>query len=369
MSTGKLDISELTHRYGDTIALDAVTFSAEPNEIVAITGPSGAGKSTICRLISGLIKPEHGRISLNNTDITRAPPQVRDVAYMFESYALYPHFSVCDNIASPLRSPRQKAKYDATRIDQETAEVLSLMEMEEYGHRLPNELSGGQKQRVALCRTLVQDPKLFLLDEPISHLDAKLRHKLRGAIRRLLTTSDVPAIWCTPDALEALSVGDKIIVLADGQIQQQGTPEEIYLNPANTTVARLVGDPAMNILSGSFDDNGSVIRFRHQAGGIELNKSQTARVRKTTNGHDYLLGVRPNDIDLSQPGDKTNGPSGEIYTVEPFGKYSIVTVKISQEFLKIKTKKRVKFDVGEIVNLEFKATDHIIFEAGTGKAL
>lgn len=369
MSTGRLEISELTHRYGETLALDAVTFSVEPNEIVAITGPSGAGKTTICRLISGLIKPEKGGISLQQTDITWVSPQVRDVAYMFESYALYPHFTVLENIASPLRSPRQKAKYDAARIDSATTAILNLMEMEEFGHRLPSELSGGQKQRVALCRTLVQEPQLFLLDEPINHLDAKLRHKLRGAIRRLLTTSDVPAIWCTPDAVEALSVSDKVIVLANGQIQQHGTPEQIYLNPANITVARLVGDPAMNILSGRFDDNGSTISFHHQAGGIELNTSQTARVRKIANGHDYLLGVRPNDIDLSPASEKANGLRGEIYTVEPFGKYSIITVKISQEFLNIKTKKSVEFDVGETVNLEIKATDHIIFNARTGEAL
>ena len=369
MGKGKLDITELTHRFGKTLALDAITFSAEPNEIIAITGPSGAGKSTICRLISGLIKPEYGRVTLGDKDITWASPQVRDVSYMFESYALYPHLTVTENIASPLRSPRQKVNYDAARIDKVTTEVLSLMEMEDYGHRLPGELSGGQKQRVALCRTLAQDPKLYLLDEPISHLDAKLRHKLRGAIRRLLTSSEVPAIWCTPDALEALSVGDKVIVLAEGKIQQQGTPEEIYLNPANTTVARLVGDPAMNILSGQFAGNGSTVNFQHQAGNVKLSKSQSAHVKTITNGEDYLLGVRPNDINLSQANGKAGGINGEIYTVEPFGKYSIITVKLRKEFLKIKTKRSVEFDVGQTVNLEFKATDHIIFNAGTGMAL
>ncbi len=369
MSTGTLDVWELSRHYGATVALDNATFSASANEIVAITGPSGAGKSTICRLISGLTTPDRGRITLAGTEITRASPQVRDVAYMFESYALYPHLTVFENIASPLRSPRQKGHYDAASIDLAVSSVLALAEIAEFEHRLPRELSGGQKQRVALCRTLVQTPRLHLLDEPISHLDAKLRHTLRGTIRRKLAKSGVPTLWFTPDAVEALSVGDKVIVLAEGQIQQQGSPEEIFLKPANTTVARLVGDPAMNILSGQFEDNGSAILFRHEAGGIELSKAQTARVRKLANGHDYLLGVRPNDLGLSHRSDKANGLSGEIYTVEPFGKYSIVAIKFGHEFLKIKTKKIVEFGVGEAVSVELKATDHIIFNAETGKAL
>ncbi len=241
-----LSLETLGKRYGDAAALTAVDIHAERGELVGITGPSGAGKTTICRLVSGIEAPSTGEIFLDGRCATRFPPQARNVAYMFESYALYPHLTVFDNIASPLRSPREAGRRDAAEFNRRIDEILDLTEMEALTARFPSELSGGQKQRVALCRTLVQNPAVYLLDEPISHLDAKLRHKLRGEIRRRQIERDVPTLWCTPDAMEALSVSDRVVVLIDGRVQQIDTPEAVYRTPANTKVAKLIGDPAMN---------------------------------------------------------------------------------------------------------------------------
>ena len=200
-----LDVSKLSVRFGELKALDRVSFAVGPDKILAITGPSGAGKTTIFQLLSGLISPDSGQISLGHEDMTFLESKHRNIAYMFESYALYPHLTVFENIASPLKSPLYQDKYQNIKIEEAVKNVLSLTEMSDFEERFPSELSGGQKQRVALCRLLIQKPKLFLLDEPISHLDAKLRHKMRGEIRRRQIKTGVPTIWCTPDALEALS--------------------------------------------------------------------------------------------------------------------------------------------------------------------
>lgn len=363
-----LAVVSLTKTYGSTRALDSVNFDVEPGEIVALTGPSGAGKTTTCRLISGLEFPDAGRIVSSDEEIAHLSPQLRNVAYMFESYALYPHLNVFENIASPLRSPRMVRRYDAEGVGRVVNEVLALTEMTGFGSRLPSELSGGQKQRVALCRTLVQEPALYLLDEPISHLDAKLRHKLRGAVRRRLIATGLPSIWCTPDALEALSIGDKVVVLSEGQIQQIGTPEDVFLRPANITVAKLIGDPSMNILPGRFDEESGETRFYHDSGSIPVGHAQARMLRKRLINGNTLLGLRPAELSL-QGVDGWAGLKGRIYTVEPFGKYSIVTVELGSDRLKIKTKEKVVSAIGDTVGVECSPSDVVIFDKQTGQAL
>lgn len=363
----RLSLKTLGKRYGGLAALTAVDLDAERGEIVGITGPSGAGKTTICRLVSGIEAPSTGEIYFGETCATRCPPQARNVAYMFESYALYPHLTVVDNIASPLRSPREAGRRDAAEINRRIDEILELTEMESLVARFPSELSGGQKQRVALCRTLVQDPAIYLLDEPISHLDAKLRHKLRGEIRRRQIDRDVPTLWFTPDAMEAMSVSDRIVVVIDGKVQQDDTPEAVYRTPANTKVAKLIGDPAMNLLPGRIEESADGLLFRNQAAAVLLPPALSSKFRNGWGDADYVLGVRPTEIAIAREASDGHTTPGEVYAFEPFGKYSIVTVQLGSELLKVKTTDNIAFNSGNAVNIGFRATDYAMFDAATGE--
>jgi ABC-type sugar transport system ATPase subunit len=236
--------------------------------------------------------------------------------------------------------------------------------MPDLAMRYPGELSGGQRQRVALCRTLIREPVAYLLDEPISHLDAKLRHKLRGEIRRRLLAKGVPTLWFTPDAMEALAVGDRVAVLIGGLLQQVGTPADIYSMPANTAVARLVGDPPMNLLSGRLSQQNGTLWFEHPNLSIPL----APRVRRRLESikvDEIVLGVRPARVDFEPRSDA----GAEIYAVEPFGKYSIVTVMLGDDSFRIKTHKAITSRAGERVDLRLDSEHVIVFDPTSGRAL
>jgi multiple sugar transport system ATP-binding protein len=368
-------LDRVDKRYGATEALRAVSLDAGAGEVIGITGPSGAGKTTICRLIAGLERCERGTVTIAGRDVTHTRAQSRDVAYMFETYALYPNLDVHDNIASPLRAPRRRL--DNATIEGRIDEVLALTEMAGLEARRPGELSGGQKQRVALCRALVQDPAAFLLDEPISHLDAKLRHKLRGEIRRRQIARRAATLWFTPDAMEALAVADRVAVLIEGRIHQFAAPQIVYDRPADVAVARLFGDPAMNLISGRIERTGDVLSLRNRDTAIEIPAALAARLNGGAGAaREAILGVRPTMIDIagidsagidsagidSGPGDN----QGEVYAFEPFGRYAIITVRLGDQRIKVKSTAPVTYRSGERVRLHFQRGDHVMFDAATG---
>jgi sn-glycerol 3-phosphate transport system ATP-binding protein len=244
----QVEFRGVTKRFGaDTTAVDALDLEVQDGELMVLVGPSGCGKSTALRMVAGLEQPTEGSILIGTRDVAGLSPGARDVAMVFQSYALYPHMTVRKNLAFPLRRRRM----DKAEIDRRVAEVAEMLELDELLHRKPAQLSGGQRQRVAMGRALIREPLAFLLDEPLSNLDAKLRSELRAELKRLHARLEATMIFVTHDQVEAMTLGDRIAVMDRGRLLQVGTPEEIYGRPRNIFVARFVGSPAMNLLPGT----------------------------------------------------------------------------------------------------------------------
>jgi multiple sugar transport system ATP-binding protein len=366
-----LILSGLSKAFGDNQALNEINFDVAPGEVVAVTGPSGAGKSTLCKCIAGLERPDAGSITLGGREIAGDPPGKRGVAFLFESYALYPHKTVFENAASPLRVPGRNSSLSGMELAGRIENELDRLAIGHLAERLPSELSGGQKQRAALARALVQDSAaITMLDEPISHLDAKLRHRLRGEIKRELMARDAPAIWVTPDGLEALSVGDRVAVLIGGKIAQFGTPREIWENPASVEVARLIGDPPMNLLSARLQDRDGTVtaelddgmRLHLPPDSVErlVDAAGTEGLRDGT----VTIGVKPRDIRIIRSEDG-EAMTSEVVSLEPFGKHSLVTLSLGQSFIRAKARDDMGLRAGEHVGLSF-AGPITFFQAKTG---
>lgn len=361
----RLELRGIDKLFGTTPALVDVRLDVGPGEIVGVTGASGAGKSTLCRMVAGLETPTAGDVVLDGRPIGGMPPERRRIAMMFESYALYPHLTVFDNVAFPLRAPGAP-RLGGAEIADRVREMLRLVELEELEARRPSELSGGQKQRVALCRALVQTPQAWLLDEPLSHLDAKLRHALRGAIRRRLVASETPTLWTSPDAGEALAVADRVAVLVAGRVVQAARPAEIYRRPATIDVARLVGDPPMNLLPGGLIEERGTLRFRHEAFAVAMPARLHARLQHPVNVARAILGLRPSDIRVA---DGDGAARGEVWIWEPLGKFGILTVRLGSDVVKVKVARSGGWTPGDRVPLDFDAADPVLFDAATGAAV
>ncbi len=280
-------LSRVTRRFPDgTLGVDGVDMTIDDGELVVLVGPSGSGKSTLLRMIAGLDQPTAGAVLMDGEDVTLLRPRERNVAMVFQNYALYPHMTVAQNLEFPLKMAGMPAGQRRRRIE-ETAVQLNLSELL---HRKPAQLSGGQRQRVAMGRALVRQPRVFLMDEPLSNLDAELRGQIRSEIRALQQRLGIPTVYVTHDQAEALSLGDRIAVLRQGRVQQLGTPEQIYNQPANAFVARFIGTPGMNLFSAHWIVKPERLRVADQV--LVVPERVQSRLRAAT-GDVIGLGVRP----------------------------------------------------------------------------
>jgi multiple sugar transport system ATP-binding protein len=286
---------------------------------LALLGPSGCGKTTALRILAGLEEPTSGSVHLGERDVTRLQPKDRDVAMVFQSYALYPHKSVADNIAYPLRVRKVPKPERAERV----AEVARMLSIDGLLDRMPRALSGGQRQRVALARAIVREPRVFLMDEPLSNLDAQLRLQMRIEIKRLQKQLGVTTLYVTHDQVEAMTMADMVAVMHEGRLQQLAAPADLYARPANLFVARFCGSPPMNVLPGEVA--GGV--FTTATGSIALGADPVRGPAK--------LGFRPEHATMVAPGE-ANSLRGEVYVVEPLGNETLITVALGDELVNLR---------------------------------
>ncbi|MEO0136190.1 MAG: sn-glycerol-3-phosphate ABC transporter ATP-binding protein UgpC [candidate division WOR-3 bacterium] len=338
------------------LAVQDITFDVHHREFVVLLGPSGCGKTTILRLIAGLEEVSGGKIFIDEVCVNEVPPDKRDIAMVFQNYALYPHMSVFDNMAFGLRMRRLPHSEINARV-LKAAEILGLKDLLD---RKPRQLSGGQRQRVALGRAIVRNPKLFLFDEPLSNLDAKLRVQMRGELARLHRALGATIIYVTHDQVEAMTLGEKVVVMNNGRIQQISDPLTLYRKPANKFVAGFIGTPPMNFLSGVIREDRDSVKFINKEFTLPLNQD-FARFKD----REVIMGFRPNDF--------TDGPGIEfkikVEIIEPVGEEIYVYGKINNLTIQAKVPSFYKPKIDEILILRMPPEKIYLFDGQTENAL
>ena len=326
--------------------LKRIDIDVAPGEFLILVGPSGCGKSTLLNIMAGLEEPTEGELHIGNKNVIGMAPAQRDIAMVFQSYALYPTMTVADNIGFALEMRKVPAPERRQRIQ----EVAVMLQIEHLLDRRPAQLSGGQRQRVAMGRALARDPQLFLFDEPLSNLDAKLRVEMRAEIKRLHQLSGITTVYVTHDQIEAMTLGSRIAVMKGGVLQQIGSPDEIYRRPANTYVAGFIGSPTMNFIPGRIETAGDHGRFVFDGGSLDIPCPDTATA---------ILGQRPEHIHLS-----ADAPwKGEVTLVEPTGADTYVVVKTSAGLITVRAPANTKVAVGETVGMTVSGRHNNWFDA------
>ena len=345
---GSIRLDGVVKQHGTTTVLHGVDLAIEPGEFFVLLGPSGSGKTTTLRILAGLESVSAGRVLMDGDDVTRQEPGARDVAMVFQSYALYPHMTVAQNIGFPLKMVRT-ARHDIERAVSAAAIKVGI------GHllqRTPGQLSGGQQQRCALARAIVRQPRLFLLDEPLSNLDAKLRLETRLELHRLQRSLGVTTVYVTHDQEEAMTLADRIAVFIDGRIVQVGTPREVYARPRTITVAGFIGTPPMNLIPGRWEGDAVIV-------GDERMPVATAGGPRAV-----MLGVRPGDLRIAE-----RGLAAVVERIEDLGDSSILSFSAGDRLLKQKSDRLPAVREGETVRLDFAPETAHLFDPQSGGRL
>ncbi|MEE8416532.1 MAG: ABC transporter ATP-binding protein [Desulfobacterales bacterium] len=353
----QIELENVTKRFGNTIAVKNLSIQIQDQEFFALLGPTGAGKTTTLRCIAGLEKPEQGNIYIDQQNVTDWGPAERDVALVFQYYSLYPHYTVRQNLEFPLKSKIRKIT--PAQMKRKVSEVAGTLRIDHLMDRKTDKLSGGEMQRVAIGRAIVRDPKIFLMDEPLSNLDAKLRESLRAELKGLQMNLGATFLYVTHDQVEAMTMGDRIGVLKDGELVQVGIPFDIYNNPVDTYVATFVGTPTMNLFKGFIEKNRACIQ--RDLFEFELDPSTLQRLNGFTG--EITLGIRPEDFSISP----TRGLEGRIYGIENMGMCKIITLKIGEQRLKVSIDAEQEIQMDALFSFQLKQEKLHFFNTDNGQ--
>jgi multiple sugar transport system ATP-binding protein len=360
-----IELRDVEKKFGEVYAVKPMNLTIEDGEFVTLLGPSGCGKTTTLRMISGLEAVTTGSIWLNQRNVTWRKPSDRDIAFVFQFYALYPHISVRDNISFPLRAEGQKK--DA--IDQRIREVVELLRIGHLLNSKPGKLSGGDQQRVALARALVRRPAAYLMDEPLGALDAELRESMRAEIKRLHIAQHATTVYVTHDQVEAMAMSDRIVVMSDAEVQQVGTPAEVYYDPANLFVARFIGSPGMNLVPGRLE--GDVVRIPGADNRVPLPPAyrQSLPATLTAVGSDQVvIGFRPEATTV-----RADGPLvGEVYAVDMLGSYKVLHTSVDgsdENIVHVRADRQASYPIGSPVRFAIDPRMVRFFDPTSQKAI
>ncbi len=343
----EIELIKVSKSWGAFNAVIDFNLIIKDKEFLVLLGPSGCGKTTTMRMIAGLEDLTDGIIKIDNKIVNELEPKDRDISMVFQSYGLYPNMTVYENVRFPLKIRRVPKENHNNLV----MEAINLVELNDFCHRKPSELSGGQKQRVALARALVRKPNVFLMDEPLSNLDAKLRVSTRGQIKHLQNQLQITTIYVTHDQIEAMTLADRVVVMNKGVIQQIGTPKQIYDKPINTFVASFIGNPPMNLINGNIKDNDFIAKdikienFNHKNGKYKLGfRAEDGKIIKSISGN----------------------IKGPIFSIELLGDATMVTVKIEENFISVKMSNTFNASIGDIVSISILSSKCQIFDHKTG---
>ena len=352
-----VSFKKIEKSFGKIKIIHGITFDIADGEFVVLVGPSGCGKSTLLRMLAGLEEITGGEISIDGKVINDLDSKDRDIAMVFQSYALYPHMTVRDNMAFSLKL----RKADAALTNQRVGDAARILNLDPLLDRFPRELSGGQRQRVAMGRAIVRDPKVFLFDEPLSNLDAKLRVAMRAEIKALHQRLKTTTVYVTHDQIEAMTMADRIVVMHDGIIEQIGTPLELFDHPGNLFVAQFIGSPSMNVLKGTLRvaDGGTWVEAQGHRWPVNA-------LAKAGDGHAVAYGVRPTDITVSTTG---TGIPAKVVVVEPTGAETELLLEVGDSRVIVVMHGRTAAQPDDVIHLEIDASKAHVFDDATGARL
>jgi len=345
-----ITLKKISKRWGDFVGVQEFDLEIADKEFLVLLGPSGCGKTTTMRMIAGLEEATTGEIWIGDRMVNNLEPKDRDIAMVFQSYGLYPNMTVWENIRFPLKV----RKVDPSTHEERVQRAVDMVELNDFTHRRPAELSGGQRQRVALARAIVREPTVFLMDEPLSNLDAKLRVSTRAQIKNLQDTLATTTIYVTHDQIEAMTLADRVVVMSAGIVQQVGTPVDIYDRPANTFVAAFIGSPAMNLLEGEIS-----------GGTFSADSVKITGLPKTHSGK-MTLGFRAEDASIAKSKGQINAP---VYSMELLGEATMVTMKAGGGLVSVKADKEYRAAIGDSVSFSVPASICHLFNGKSGERL